>query len=119
MFVFTGATHFSSMRYDYAAMIPEGLPSGLWVIYLTGALEIAGAVGLVFPRLRRMAGVGLLLLLLALFPANVNAALQDVLLRGAPPTSLWIRGPVQLLFAMAVWWTSVRSKLDEQSSYMP
>ena len=36
MFLFTGATHFSNMKYDYAAMVPEQLPDDLWTIYLTG-----------------------------------------------------------------------------------
>ncbi len=109
MFVFTGVTHFTSMKHDYVAMIPEGFPTGLWVIYCTGALEIAGAVGLLVPRLSRVAGVGLLLLLCALFPANVNAALQDIAFRDAPPTSLWLRGPIQLVFVTAVWWSAVRT----------
>src|SRR5919106_3045229 len=55
MFLFTGATHFSAMQYDYLAMIPESLPKGLWVIYLTGLLEIVGAIGLLIPRLQRVA----------------------------------------------------------------
>ena len=55
MFVFTGATHFSIMKYDYAAMVPELLPKDLWIIYLTGLLEIAGAAGLLVPRLRQTA----------------------------------------------------------------
>ena len=46
MFLFRGATHFSDMQHDYLAMIPAPLPKGLWVIYLTGLLEIAGAIGL-------------------------------------------------------------------------
>ena len=113
MFVFTGATHFSSMKHDYAAMIPEPLPSDLWVIYLTGALEIAGAAGLLVPRLRRTAGVCLVLLLIALFPANVNAALQDIPFQGEAPTALWLRALMQLVFVAAVWWTSVRSRSQD------
>ena len=112
MFVFTGATHFSSMKYDYAAMVPELLPKDLWIIYLTGLLEIAGAAGLLVPRLRQTAAVCLVLLLLALFPANVNAALEGIPFRGEPPTSLWFRAPVQLLFVAAVWWSSIRAKRD-------
>ena len=44
MFCFTGITHFTEMKADYQAMIPSPLPSGMWVIYLTGALELLGAV---------------------------------------------------------------------------
>ena len=106
MFIFTGTTHFSNMKYDYAAMAPDLLPNELWTIYLTGALEIAGAGGLLLPRLRRTAGICLVLLLVALFPANVNAALEDIPFRGEPPTTLWFRAPIQLVFVAVVWWTS-------------
>ena len=65
MFMFTGATHFSPMKHDYAAMIPEPLPKSLRLIYLTGLLQIAGAIGLLVPTLRRLAGVGLVAQLVA------------------------------------------------------
>lgn len=108
MFVFTGASHFTEMKHDYVAMIPETLPRGLWVVYLTGVLEIAGAIGLLIPRFRRMAAICLVLLLLAMFPANVNAALNGIPLRGRAPTSLWLRVPMQLLFIWMLWWTSIK-----------
>jgi uncharacterized membrane protein len=98
MLVFTGISHFSDLKYDLAAMIPDRLPGGLWVIYLTGILEIAGAVGLLVPRTRRLAGVCLVLLLAGIFPANVNAALNEITLGGETPASLWVRTPMQLLY---------------------
>jgi uncharacterized membrane protein len=109
MFLFTGATHFSAMQHDYLAMVPEPLPKGLWVIYLTGLLEIVGAIGLLIPRLQRVAAIGLVILLVAIFPANVNAALNEIPFRGEPPTSLWLRLPMQLLFIGTLWWTSIRA----------
>jgi uncharacterized membrane protein len=108
MLLFTGASHFSDLRHDFAAMIPDPLPKGLWVIYLTGLLGMAGAIGLLIPRVRKVAGICLVLLLIAMFPANVNAALNDIPLRGEPPTSLWLRLPMQLLYIWAIWWTSVK-----------
>jgi uncharacterized membrane protein len=98
MFVFTGVSHFTTMKYEFAAMIPPPLPNDLWVIYLTGVLEIAGAIGLLITRIRMFAGICLMLLLIALFPAKVYAALNEIPLRREDPTPLWIRGPVQLLF---------------------
>src|SRR4051812_29858252 len=91
MFLFTGASHFTSMKHDFAAMIPAPLPDDLWVIYLSGVLEIAGAIGLLIPRTRKVTGICLVLLLVALFPANVNAALNEIPLRGEAPTPLWLR----------------------------
>jgi uncharacterized membrane protein len=108
MFLFTGASHFTSMKYDFAAMIPAPLPDDHWVIYLSGVLEIAGAIGLLIPRTRKVAGICLVLLLVALFPANVNAALNEIPLRGEAPTPLWLRAPMQLLFIGMVWWTSIK-----------
>ena len=107
MFVFTGVSHFTEMKHDFAAMIPDPLPDDLWVIYLSGAFEMAGAIGLLVPRTRKLAGVCLVLLLIALFPANVYAALNDIPLGGRPPTSLWLRAPMQILYIAMLWWTAV------------
>ena len=107
MFLVTSTAHFSGMKHDLAAMMPGPLPDGLWIIYLTGVFEIAGAIGLLVPRTRRLAGICLVLLLIAQFPANVNAALNGIPLNGEPPTPLWLRTPMQILFIAMVWWTSV------------
>ena len=108
MFVFTASAHFTDMKHDLAAMIPAPFPRDLWLVYLTGLLEIAGAIGLLVPRFQRIAGICLVVLLLAMFPANVNAALNGIPLRGEPPTPLWLRVPIQVLFIVATWWTAIR-----------
>jgi uncharacterized membrane protein len=113
MFLFTGTSHFTSMKYDFAAMIPDPLPDGLWVIYLTGVFEIAGAIGLLIPQTRKLAGICLVLLLVAMFSANVNAALNEIPLSGQDPTPLWLRTPIQLLYIGMVWWTSVKAPAKE------
>jgi uncharacterized membrane protein len=113
MFLFTGTSHFTSMKYDLAAMIPPPLPNDLWVIYLSGVFEIAGAIGLLIPRTRRLAGICLVLLLVALFPANVYAALSEIPLRGKAATPLWIRTPMQLLYVGLILWTSVWRPLEQ------
>ena len=108
MFLFTGATHFTAMKYDYAAMIPPPFTGELWIIAATGALEIAGAVGLMVRTTRRTAAICLAILLIALFPANIYAARYGVPFRGEPPTQLWLRALIQLVFLLAVWWSSIR-----------
>ncbi len=113
MFLFTGFSHFSGLKHDFAAMIPEPLPNDLWVIYLTGLFEIAGAVGLLIPRTRRLAGICLVLLLVALFPANVNAIINEIPLGGNAPTPLWVRAPMQLLYIGMIWWTSIKEGSKE------
>ena len=112
MFLFTGSTHFTAMKHDYAAMLPSPLSGNLGIIYLTGVLEIAGALGLLVPRTRRLAGICLVLYLLAVFPGNVYAAVNEVPFRGEPPTPLWLRTPIQLLFIGMVLWTVVRRPLE-------
>jgi uncharacterized membrane protein len=114
MFLFTGFSHFSSLKHDFAGMIPPPLPNDLWVIYLTGACEVAGAVGLLIPRTRRLAGICLVLLLVALFPANVNAIINGIPLGGNAPTPLWFRAPMQLLYIGMVWWTSITKDSKEE-----
>jgi uncharacterized membrane protein len=53
------------------------------------------------------------LLLIAQFPANVNAALNGIPLGGEAPTPLWLRTPMQLLFIVMVWWTSINARTKE------
>ena len=119
LFLFTSTAHFSAIKHDLAAMMPGPLPDGLWIIYLTGLFEIAGAIGLLVPRTRRLAGIGLVLLLVAMFPANVNAALNGIPLGGEPATALWLRTPMQILFIAMVWWTSVAHRESRGNAREP
>jgi uncharacterized membrane protein len=110
MLLFTAGSHFSALKYDLAAMIPPPLTGALWLIYLTGILEAAGAIGLLLLPLRRFAAWGLIALLAALFPANVYAALTGLTLEGAAATPLWIRAPLQLFWIAALWQTSLAAE---------
>jgi uncharacterized membrane protein len=107
MLLFTASAHFTSMRHDLARMIPEGIPSPMLVVYLTGVCEILGAIGLLVPRVRRLAGVALIVFLLAVLPANVHAARAGITLRGQPATPLAIRIPMQLVFIGLIWWSAL------------
>jgi uncharacterized membrane protein len=95
-----------------AAMIPPPLTGALWVIYLTGVLEFAGALGLLFARWRKWAAWGLTALLVALLPANVYAGLSGVTLGGNPPSALWWRVPLQAVWIAMLWWSTIRSGRD-------
>ena len=108
LFIFTAGAHFSDLKHDMAAMIPPPLTGALWVIYVTGLLEFAGAIGLLTQRWRRLAAWCLIALLVALFPANVYAALAGVTLGGAAATPLWIRTPLQLVWIALLWWSTLR-----------
>ena len=113
MFLFTGSTHFTSMKQDYVAMLPGFVPMKVSIIHLTGVLQIMGAIGLLVPRTRRLAGIGLALLLIGMFPGNVYAALNDVPFRGEPPTPLWLRTPIQIFYIGMVLWTSTKRHTEK------
>ncbi|HEY0157626.1 MAG TPA: DoxX family membrane protein [Thermoanaerobaculia bacterium] len=108
MFLFAASSRLSpAITHDLASMIPPPLTGSVWLVYLTGVFEAAGAIGLLLPRYRRLAGICLVLLLVALFPANVYAALNDVTLRGSAAMPLLYRTPLQLLWIATVWWSAV------------
>lgn len=103
VFLFTGAGHFAQTQ-QMAGMLPTWLPGRIGIIYATGLLEIAGAIGLLMPRLSRAAGVCLIAFLVLIFPANIHAALNRVEMGGHAlgPVYLLVRGPLQLIL---IWWT--------------
>jgi uncharacterized membrane protein len=75
MFVMTGVAHFvNPLRGDMIAIVPPRLPAPAVLVTVTGVLELAGALGLLYPPTRVAAAVCLFLLMLAMFPANVYAA---------------------------------------------
>jgi uncharacterized membrane protein len=106
MFIFTATAHFNKMKHDLAQMIPPYFPRPLLIVYITGALELLGAAGLVVAQFRRLAGVCLIALLSGMFIANVNAAQKGVTLRGKAATPLWLRTPMQILFIALLWWST-------------
>ncbi len=75
MFVLTGIAHFvDPLRRDMIAIVPPRLPAPGLLVTVTGALELLGAAGLLYPPTRVAAAVCLFVLMLAMFPANVYAA---------------------------------------------
>ena len=108
MFLFTASAHFTKTKDDLVKMVPTNFPNPRLLVALTGILEVLGAVGLLLPATRGLAGIGLALMMVAMFPANVSAARSGVKLRGRPPTPLWIRVPMQIFFiGLAVWVSGV------------
>lgn len=105
MFCFTAVAHFGPMRHDMVRMLPPWVPSPEAVILFTGVCEIAGAIGLLVPRTRRIAAIALVLFLIAVFPANMHAARTGVSLGGSPVTPLIPRALMQVLFIALTWWS--------------
>ena len=107
MFLFTASSHFvARTREDLIAMVPGVFPRPALLVSLSGFLEGLGAVGLMIPATRGLAGLCLVLLLVALLPANVSAARRGVPMRGRAPTPLLVRIPMQILFVGLTLWAT-------------
>jgi len=91
MFVLTGVAHFvPPLRGNLIAIVPPALPAPRLLVSITGGLELLGAAGLLAPATRIAAAVCLLLLMLAMYPANIYAARMP-----NPPTSMTTRLPLR------------------------
>lgn len=113
-FIAAGALHFVVPGF-YLAMMPSWLPAHRELVVVSGIAEIAGGLGVLLERWRRPAGIGLLLLLLAVFPANVQMLL-NARAAGEPEGLLWLRLPLQLLFLWWVWRVAVLRAATLESS---
>ncbi len=108
MFTFTGVSHFTKLKHDMVRMMPAIFPKPLLLVYITGVLELPGALGILLPATRALAGICLILFLLAVFPANMKAAREKILLNNKPATALWLRLPMQVLFIGLIWWAAIK-----------
>jgi len=108
--IIAGVNHFLAPEV-YLGMMPSWLPAKEAANLISGAAEIMGGAGLLFTAPRRAAAWGLIALLIAVFPANVQVALQGNLPGlGAPPWVLWLRLPFQAVFIAWVWWVGLRTE---------
>ncbi len=104
--LFAGVTHFTTPK-PFTAMVPKYLPARRELVYISGFFEILGGLGLLIPRVRAAAGVGLIALYVAVFPANVNMAQKNPAIGGKHyPLLLWLRLPLQLGLIKWAWWCS-------------
>lgn len=110
-FIVAGVNHFLAPEI-YLGMMPAWLPFKEAANLISGAAEIAGGIGLLIPRFRRAAAWGLIALLVAIFPANLQVALQGSMpgLDNAPAWLLWLRLPFQIVFIAWVWWVGLTSR---------
>jgi uncharacterized membrane protein len=114
-----GVMHFATPE-PFARIVPAWLPAPLALVYVSGAFEILGGLGLLVPRARRAAAIGLCALYIAVFPANVNMAVNRISLDEAkpiPPVALWLRLPLQAVFIAWAWW--VRKDDEERDPHVP
>jgi uncharacterized membrane protein len=105
MFLFTGAAHFTATRADLIRMVPPAFPRPEALVAATGIAELAGAIGLLVPATARLAAYALIVLLIAMFPANVHAARSGHTIAGRRATPMAIRAPLQLAWIGLLWWS--------------
>jgi uncharacterized membrane protein len=105
-FILAGLNHFLNPGL-YLQIMPPYLPWHLFLIYLSGVFEILFGVLVLIPRFTRLAAWGLILLLIAIFPANLHMALNANEYTFISSSLLWLRLPFQaVLIAWAYWHTS-------------
>lgn len=106
----SGIMHFVAPD-KFVKIVPDCLPSPRGLVFVSGACEIAGGLGLFLNQTRTLAAWGLAALFAAVFPANVNMALHKIYTDN--PWILWGRLPFQgVLIAWAYWLTRPDSKAN-------
>lgn len=111
MLLFTATGHFMFPE-GMALMIPDIIPYKLELVYLTAVFEVAGALGLHIRRLRVPTAWLLILFFILVLPANIKAAIdnlnyQDATYDGHGLNYLWFRIPLQILFIVWVYLTTI------------
>jgi uncharacterized membrane protein len=102
IFIGAGVNHFA-LPGPYRKIVPPGFGDPARMVTISGIAEIAGGVGVLLPRTRRLAGLGLIALLAAVFPANLHMARNPKDFRRVPGWALYARLPLQPLMMWWVW----------------
>ena len=106
LFIGAGIAHFTHEAF-FVRIVPPSLPNPRLLVQLSGIAEIAGGIGVLVPALRRGAGLGLVALLIAVFPANLYMALEPERFADiASRIGLYLRLPLQFLGMFWVWRTT-------------
>ena len=110
LFVLTGILHFVKPKL-FTNIMPDYIPYHLAMVYISGVAEIVGGLGILFEKTQLWAGWGLILLLIAVFPANINMAIESIEKSGY--ASLFsivtiLRLPLQFVLIYWVYWACLR-----------
>lgn len=100
-----GVNHFVNPGF-YVRIMPPDLPWHRELVLLSGLCEVVLGVLVLAPRTRRAAGWGLVLLFVAVFPANVHMALHPGAYPGVPAAVLYARLPLQVVLILWAYWAA-------------
>ena len=96
-FIYFGVDHFINPDF-YLSIMPPSFPLHEEAIYISGFFEIIGGIGVLIPRFRKIAGWGLVALLIAVYPANIYMAITPEAFPDIPVEMLYFRLVLQFLF---------------------
>lgn len=99
-FIYFGIDHFINAEF-YLSIMPPAFPLHLEAVYISGLFEILGGVCVLIPSLRRIAGLGLIALLISVYPANIYMAITPEAFPEISIELLYFRLPLQFLF---IYW---------------
>jgi uncharacterized membrane protein len=108
IFIGAGLNHFAMPR-PYRRIVPPGIGDPALLVAVSGVAEVAGGLGVLVPATRRLSGLGLAALLIAVFPANLHMALNPEEFRRIPRWALYARLPLQPLM---MWWALRTTRSD-------
>ena len=114
-FFFGGISHFTNVAF-FMAIMPPYVPYPLAAVYVSGVFEVLLAIGILIPVTREWSGNLLMLLTLAVTPANVHMWLHPELFPDVSPTALSVRLVVQVLLLMLIWWSTRPPRVDVSST---
>jgi len=106
-YILSGLNHFLSAD-AYIAIMPDYLPWHSQLVFLSGLVEVGLGIAVLIPATRVAAAWGIIVLLIAIFPANLYVAMNDLPYVGDEPSTVlnWLRLPLQLvLIGWAYWYT--------------
>lgn len=104
-FLLGGIAHFALVD-AFVSVVPPSLPQPKLLVYVSGVFELLGAIGVLLPRWRRRAGIGLILLTIAVTPANIYMWQHPDLFPVVSPTFLGIRLWLQLALIACIAWST-------------
>lgn len=113
-FIAAGANHFAHASF-YVRIVPAWMPAHALMVQVSGVAEMLGGIGVLVLPLRRAAGAGLILLLIAVFPANVWMARHADLYRDIGSAAAFdLRLPLQVVLIAWVWWCCLRPTVQSR-----
>jgi len=118
LFIFTGVGHFIQTE-PMVQMLPPWVPERVLLVYLTGVLEFAIAIGLLVPKTRRFTGYAAAAVFVSFFPLNIYAAINHIPMGGHAwgPVYLLLRAPLQAIILFWVYWFVIRQPNTSQAAH--